>query len=194
MLEEAGTAAALVEQHYLPALKAQGCAANGCIIAAVDSAALLAVCLAAHLMQLYPAHPPTSADPFNIVTHASPPGRNLPSMGLHPDAVDSSRPAAGAESVTPRPSAVEALVLIQSPRLQGLAVMAQQPWFRAKDIVRATCPHVDMRSFAAEGVRASQQADHGSQMVGHQIHPTISPLRIPTWRPACQIMYSGLVG
>ncbi|KAK9863861.1 hypothetical protein WJX84_009188, partial [Apatococcus fuscideae] len=34
VLEEAGTAAALVDQHYMPALKAHGWAAEGCIVAA----------------------------------------------------------------------------------------------------------------------------------------------------------------
>ena len=60
VLEEAGTASALVDQHYLPALKAHGWAADGCIIAAADSSAPLAFHLAARLMQLFPPHPATN--------------------------------------------------------------------------------------------------------------------------------------
>lgn len=135
VLEEAGTAAELVEQHYLPALKAHGRAADGCMIAAADSSAPLAFHLAAKLMQLYPPHP-TSWQMDDGLEKWVPP-------------------------------TVEALVLMQSSRLQRLAQIAMQPWYKAKEAVRSARPDLDMKAFAAQGIHLSTAADTSSQMVRH---------------------------
>ena len=152
MLEEAATAAALVEQHYMPALKAHGWAANGCIVAAVDLAATLAICLAAQLMQLYPAHPPTLAPNPNTLNP------NTSTVGLDPRALGADPLASGAPTV-------EVVVLVQSSRLQGLVEMAQQPWFRVKNVFRRACPDADMRAFAAQGIQLGMRSNPSSQMV-----------------------------
>ena len=143
ILEEAGSASALVDQHYLLAVKAHGWAADGCVIAAVDSAAALAFHLAARLMQLYPAHPPTW-DPTLMQPTASPQA-----------------------SV---PATVEALLLVQSSRLQALEQMAMQPWYKSKEVVRNARPDLDMRAFSAQGLQESRAGNASSQMVRHHCH------------------------
>ncbi len=170
ILEEAGTVAALVQQHYLPALKAHGCAANGCIIAAIDTAAPLAFCLASQLMQLYPAPAPLLDPPTSIPQTAI--GQN-PRSGHAPsghassgtDASDGISTTLGAEGDGRRSPMVEALMMIQSPRMQRLEQLTQQPWFKARALVRAARPEVDMRSFAAKGIHMSSLADQALQMV-----------------------------
>ena len=145
ILEEAGSASALVDQHYLPAVKSHGWAAEGCIITAVDSAATLAFHLAARLMQLYPAHPP-AWDPTLMQPAASPQA-----------------------SVPPT---VEALVLVQSSRLQALEQMAMQPWYKSKEVVWSAHPDLDMRAFSAQGLQESRAGNPSSQMVRRYCHST----------------------